>query len=101
MPERLTYSVQETADLLGVHRDYVRWMIRNGDLRAIRPSPKKTLVLATSLETLLGSPAQAPAPALESAGGMDGSGGRSGDACGDLSGRNFPTRSSAIERDSF
>lgn len=51
--ERLAYSVQEAADLLGVHYFSVYRLIQNGKLKACRALRGKLLVPRTELLRLL------------------------------------------------
>jgi excisionase family DNA binding protein len=53
--ERLAYSVQEAADLLGVHYFSVYRLIQNGKLKACRALRGKLLVPRTELLRLLKS----------------------------------------------
>ncbi|HEX4121791.1 MAG TPA: helix-turn-helix domain-containing protein [Verrucomicrobiae bacterium] len=53
--ERLAYSVQEAADLLGVHYFSVYRLIQSGKLKVCRPLRGKLLVPRTELLRLLKS----------------------------------------------
>lgn len=53
--ERLAYSVQEAADLLGVHYFSVYRLVQNGKLKACRALRGKLLVPRTELLRLLKS----------------------------------------------
>jgi excisionase family DNA binding protein len=54
-PERLAYSVQEAAELLGVDYFSVYRLIKRGKLRACRALRGKLLVPRSELMRLLGS----------------------------------------------
>jgi excisionase family DNA binding protein len=54
-PERLAYSIQESADLLGVNYFSVYRLIQRGKLRACRALRGKLLVPRTELLRLLKS----------------------------------------------
>jgi excisionase family DNA binding protein len=52
-PERLAYSIQEAADMLGVHYFSVYRLIQRGKLKACRALRGKLLVPRTELLKLL------------------------------------------------
>jgi excisionase family DNA binding protein len=58
------YSVEQVADLLGLHIKTIRGYVRDGRLRAVRIG-KQYRIARADLETLTGGPV--PAPAAESA----------------------------------
>lgn len=60
MDEKM-YSVEEVAELLGLHVRTVRGYIRDGRLKAVRIG-KQYRVARADLETLTGRPAPAPGP---------------------------------------
>lgn len=64
-PDVLT--VPEVAEILRVHRTYVYRLIREGRLRALRTSPKKTRVMRADLQHFLDAASQAqPRPSAHS-----------------------------------
>jgi excisionase family DNA binding protein len=60
--ERLTYSVEEAAQLLGIGRGLAYEMVRDGSLPGLRLGQRRILVPRAALEALLGSFIMASAP---------------------------------------
>jgi len=60
--ERLTYSVEEAAQLLGIGRGLAYEMVRQGALPGLRLGQRRILVPRGALETLLGTSSMLPAP---------------------------------------
>jgi len=58
------YSVEQVADLLGLHVKTVRHYVRDGRLRAVRIG-KQYRIARADLEAFTGHPAPGPAPARE------------------------------------
>jgi excisionase family DNA binding protein len=65
--ERLTYSVEEAAALLGIGRGLAYEMVRDGSLPGLRLGQRRILVPRRALEALLGSSSMASATAEQSA----------------------------------
>jgi len=59
--KRLTYTVEEAADVLGISRNLAYELIRQGRLPAIRISQKRLVVPKAALAKLLLPENQAPA----------------------------------------
>ena len=57
--ERLTYSVEEAAVLLGIGRGLAYEMVRDGSLPGLRLGQRRILVPRGALEALLGSSSMA------------------------------------------
>ena len=51
--EKLVYSVKETAQLLGVCKATVERLIREEKLKSLKPSPRRVLVPAASIQAYL------------------------------------------------
>jgi excisionase family DNA binding protein len=65
--ERLTYSVEEAAALLGIGRGLAYEMVRDGSLPGLRLGQRRILVPRGALEALLGSSSMASATGVQSA----------------------------------
>ncbi len=62
MQERLTYTVEEAARLLGISRSTAYECVRRGEIPALTLG-RRVLIPRTALETLLGTPLLLPEPA--------------------------------------
>lgn len=51
--EKQAYNISETAKIMGVCKSTVEKLIRDGQLYAKRPSPRRVLVSADSIKTYL------------------------------------------------
>jgi len=67
--ERLTYSVEEAAVLLGIGRGLAYEMVRDGSLPGLRLGQRRILVPRGALEALLGSSSMASTTGVQSAQG--------------------------------
>ena len=51
--ETPTYTVKETATLLGCTEAHVRWLARNKRVESVRKTPRKTLITVRSVEAMV------------------------------------------------
>ena len=79
--ERLTYTVSESAELLGISRSTAYELVRNGDLPSLRLG-RRIVIVRCAFESLLGGAASGSA--LEQVGGED--------RCSDASASALPAR---------